>query len=86
MKTYSAKNAKEHFGELMDTVQREPVTIEKYGRPVAVVMSEVEYEAMKLDRLRGIIGGAKEQADRGIFAEDSGLKNLLAELDGDQTA
>lgn len=81
MKTYSARDAKEHFGELMDTVQREPVSIEKYGRAVAVVISETEYEEMKLHRLRTIIGEAKSQADRGEFAADSSLEGLLAELD-----
>ena len=84
MKTYSAKHAKEHFGELMDNVQREPVTIEKYGRPVAVVMSQVEFEEMKLERLRGIIGEGKARADKGEFAADSSLESLLTELDGDR--
>lgn len=84
MKNYSAKDAKEHFGELMDDVQREPVSIEKYGRPVAVVMSQVEFETMKLERLRGIIGEGKAQADRGEFAADSSLEGLMTELDGDR--
>lgn len=35
----SAKEAKTHFGALLDMAQRQPVTIEKNGRPVAVVMS-----------------------------------------------
>lgn len=39
----TAKDAKNRFGELMDTVQREPVTIEKHGRPVAVVLSVNSY-------------------------------------------
>ena len=80
MKTFSAKKAKQRFGELMDTVQREPVSIEKHGRPVAVVMSEVEYEEMKLARLRAIVGRSKAQADRGEFADYS-LEKLQAELD-----
>ena len=39
MKSIAAKEAKVHFGELIDSAQREPVSIEKYGRPVAVIMS-----------------------------------------------
>ena len=39
MKAITAKDAKNRFGELMDTVQREHVTIKKHGRPVAVVLS-----------------------------------------------
>lgn len=53
----SAREAKIHFGELLDMAQRQPVTIEKHGRPVAVVLSlpdfaryeqlEDEYLALK---------------------------------------
>ncbi len=65
MKAMSAKDAKNRFGELMDTVQRESVTIEKHGRPVAVVLSEVEYEKMKLEYLRAILAVGEAQLDRG---------------------
>ena len=84
MKAYSARDAKEHFGELMDRVQRELVSIEKYGRPVAVMMSETEYEELKLERLRAILAHSEAQADRGEFAEDSSLAGLLEELDGER--
>ena len=65
MKAITAKDAKNRFGELMDTVQREPVSIEKHGRPVAVVLSEVEYAKMKLERLRAILAVGEAQLDRG---------------------
>ena len=65
MKAITAKDAKNRFGELMDTVQREPVTIKKHGRPVAVVLSEVEYEKMKLERLRAMLAVGEAQLDRG---------------------
>ena len=82
MKTFSAKEAKQHFGELMDTVQREPVSIEKHGRPVAVMISEVEYEQMKLERLRAMVEVGIAEADRGEFADYS-LDKLQAELDSE---
>lgn len=44
MTTISASEAKTHFGALMDKAQKEPVTIEKQGRPVAVVISFEEYQ------------------------------------------
>ena len=65
MKAITAKDAKNRFGELMDTVQREPVTIKKHGRPVAVVLSEVEYEKMKLEHLRAMLAVGETQLDRG---------------------
>jgi prevent-host-death family protein len=43
MKVFAAKKAKDSFGLLLDTAQREPVTIEKKGRPVAVVLSFDDY-------------------------------------------
>lgn len=82
MKVFSAKDAKQHFGELMDTVQREPVSIEKHGRPVAVMLSEVEYEKIKLERLRAAVQIGIDEADRGELADYS-LEKLQAELDSE---
>lgn len=65
MKAIAAKEAKNNFGEMMDTVQREPVTIEKHGRPVAVVISAKEYEQIKLERLRAKLAVGEAQLDRG---------------------
>jgi prevent-host-death family protein len=48
MKSMSAKDAKNGFGLLFDTARAEPVTIEKHGRPVVVVLSVEEFQ-----RLRG---------------------------------
>lgn len=82
MKTFSAKDAKQHFGELMDTVQREPVSIEKHGRAVAVMLSEVEYKEMKLERLRSALAIGEAEFDRGEFADYS-LEKLQAKLDSE---
>ncbi len=65
MQSMPAKEAKVHFGELMDTVQREPVSIKKYGRPVAVMMSAEEYKQFKLERLRARLSIGEIQLDRG---------------------
>ncbi len=46
MKTFRATDAKNEFGRLLDTAQREPVTIEKKGRPVAVIMSMEEFKTV----------------------------------------
>ena len=64
MRSIAALQAKNRFGELLDAAQREPVTIEKHGRPVAVLVSAQEYqemEALKLANLRREI--AKGLAD-----------------------
>lgn len=46
MKSVSAKDAKNEFGRLIDTARAEPVTIEKHGRPVVVVLSVEEYQRL----------------------------------------
>lgn len=54
MKTMSAKEAKNGFGLLLDTARAEPVTIEKHGRPVVVVVSVEEYERMARRKDRAV--------------------------------
>lgn len=39
MNKITAKEAKLRFGQMLDRVQREPVTITKNGRPVALVVA-----------------------------------------------
>jgi prevent-host-death family protein len=64
MKSMSAKDAKNAFGLLLDTARAEPVTIEKHGRAVVVVLSVEEFE-----RLSERQGGAKTPAARGNKAK-----------------
>jgi len=47
MTTIAATEAKNRFGELLETVHREPVEISKKGRPVAVVLSYAAYAEMQ---------------------------------------
>lgn len=47
MQALSARDAKYNFGRLIDTARAEPVTIEKHGRAVVVVLSVEEYERLK---------------------------------------
>ena len=39
MKSYTASDAGRGFGQLLDAAQREPVTITKNGRAVAMMLS-----------------------------------------------
>jgi prevent-host-death family protein len=49
----SAKDAKNAFGLLVDTARAEPVTIEKHGRAVVVVLSVEEFERLNREGARG---------------------------------
>lgn len=39
MKTMTARDAKTHFGEFLDAMQREPVVVTKNNRPVGIMLS-----------------------------------------------
>jgi prevent-host-death family protein len=62
MKFMAAGKAKNGFGLLIDTARAEPVTIEKHGRPVAVVLSVEEYERLKASGADagGSVGGPRQ--------------------------
>lgn len=46
MKSVSAREAKYHFGQLIDEARAEPVVVEKHGRPVVVVLAVEEYQRL----------------------------------------
>lgn len=66
MRTFTAAEAKNKFGELVDLARASPVAITKYDRPVLVVMAIEEFERLQaLDRpvTPRSIGGSKRQED-----------------------
>ena len=50
MSALSASDAKREFGDLLLKAQKEPVKINKNGKPVAVVVSAAEYEQLEAYR------------------------------------
>ena len=77
MKDMSSTEAKTHFGALLDMAQREPVTIYKKGRAVAVILSIHDFEehqAMQLKVLQqaideGLASGVSDRSIDEIIAE-----------------
>ncbi len=47
MLSMTANEAKTHFGEFLDRVQREPVRVMRHDRVVGVMVSAQDYEAMR---------------------------------------
>jgi prevent-host-death family protein len=85
MRSMSAHDAKARFGQLLDAARREPVTIEKHGRAVAIVMSKEDFddiEAMKLERLRAEvqIGIEASRAGDAIEVEARDLDELVEKV------
>lgn len=46
MTIMTASDAKNKFGQLLDTAQAGPVRVQRQGRDVAVVLSPLEYERL----------------------------------------
>ena len=68
MKKVTATEASKAFGQLVDDVQSESVTIERNGRPIAVVYSYEEslrIEAMREAHLDALIQEGIDAADEG---------------------
>ena len=83
MKTVAAKEAKNRFGRLIDDAQRGPVTIEKNGRPFAVVQSYEDFQIaqqFKMASIRDAINEArKEYAEgRGMPFDRAAIEDIVA--------
>ena len=52
MITKTSAEAQNNFGQLLDTVKREPVVITRHGRPAAYVISPREMEPILRDQAR----------------------------------
>jgi prevent-host-death family protein len=81
MQTFTANQAKTHFGEFLDLAQREPVRVMRRDRVVGVMVSAQDYEAMRAfyaDRLQNTLNQTATQAEaQGLTAES--LDALLAD-------
>lgn len=68
METLTASDAKREFGDLLLKVQSAPVGINKNGKPVAVMLSYVEYEQLAAHKTAQF----KAQIQQGIADLDAG--------------
>ena len=75
----AAAEAKNNFGKMIDIVQREPVTIEKKGRAVAVVLSMEEYEKLESLENEFWANKANEAINQGFMGKEES-SNLLQGL------
>jgi prevent-host-death family protein len=60
MKSFSASDAKNRFGQLIDMAQAEPVRVQRQGRDVAIIMSPEEFRRMS-EAARGKVNPAVER-------------------------
>ncbi len=70
MITLTSVEAQNRFGQLLDTVQREPVTITRHGRPAAFMVSPQDMQDLQEARRKRI--SAVEAFDA-FFANADGV-------------
>lgn len=81
MKSITALEAKNRFGEVLETAQRQPVSITRNGRPSVVMISAESYQRrqrMARECLRLSLQRAGEHASSQGMSEDV-LDQLLAD-------
>ncbi|EGT5713050.1 type II toxin-antitoxin system Phd/YefM family antitoxin [Cronobacter dublinensis] len=83
MQTLTANEAKTQFGNLLLMAQREPVQINRNGKPVAVVISAQEYaeiDSLKRQLLKAKLERAKQDIDHGRLTDgDDYFRQLMDE-------
>jgi len=65
MDTYSATDAKREFGEVLMKSQRSPVSVTRNGKPIAVVVSNEEYQKLKQQALLAALIEGEKSGDAG---------------------
>lgn len=77
MKSLSANEAKTNFGELLLKAQKEPVQISRNGKPVAVVISMDEYDAIDKLKLNLLKLRAAEADNEALLVNGNSFFNEL---------
>ena len=79
MKSLTANEAKTHFGELLLKAQKEPVQISRNGKPVAVVISMDEYDAIDKLKLKLLkLRAAEADNEASLVDGNSFFNDLMA--------
>jgi len=86
MQKFTANDAKQNFGQVMDSALQEPVSITKHGRPSVVITSDSEYRELlriKYDRLKADVQAGFEALDRGegiAIVSENDLKAVMDQV------
>ena len=74
--TMTASDAKNNFGELLDSARSHPVKIEKNGRPVAVLISAEDFERYESMEDAWWARQAEEAIKEGTIGQEESEKRL----------
>ena len=82
MKTFTANEAKQQLGRVLDTARTGPVTITKHGRPEFVLTSKDDYDSMaelKYNHLKKEVQKGFDALDRGEYSTRT-FEEILAQV------
>ena len=69
-------DAKREFGEVLIKVQKSPVRVTRNGKPIAVVLSDSEYQTLKIQALQAALIEGETSGDVENFSIEA-IKNQL---------
>lgn len=85
MITVTSVEAQNRFGQLLDTVQREPVTITRHGRTAAFIVSPQDMQDLQdLQKARLKRGTAREAFEAYFAKADTTLTPAARDLTDDE--
>ena len=79
MNKITSTQAKQEFGDVIIRSQISPISVTKNGKPVIVILSETEYQAMKLQNLRSALIEGEQSGDAGELNMQA-IKNKARKL------
>lgn len=81
MNSITSTQAKQEFGDVILRSQIAPISVTKNGKPVVVIISETEYQAMKLQNLRSALIDGEQSGDAGKLSmkaiKDQARKQII---------
>ena len=79
----TSKDAQNKFGAMLDAAQKEPVTITRRDRPVAVVVSTERYAELEALEDSVWAARAREAAKTGLLGKEATAEFIKRTLDAD---
>jgi len=70
MQTYTSSDAKREFGEVLIKSQQSPISVTRNGKAIAVIISDVEYQALQRKLLRALLIEGEQSGDAGLWNLD----------------
>lgn len=83
MSVLTSKDAQNKFGSVLDSAQKEPVTITRHKRPVAVVVSAERYAELEALEDSMWAERARKAAEGGFLGTEESAKLMKRVLDAD---